>query len=1829
MDILEQRRVLSSGLPTFHFDFGPSGAPVASGYTGVGSLAFSKSIGYGWQTASSVYTGSNSWPNDSPVIDDFAYSVNNTFEVVLPNGTYTVVPTLGNFASSQSQVKLTIDGSQVPSNLSTAAEQFLSPGYQVHVSSQLLTINIDDMAGGDFWLDALSILPGQVQTPTASAGSSISADAGTPVTFSAATATGMAPLSYSWYFGDSTSSTSTSLNPTYTYSSAGTYTALLTVTDKNLLIAGSPVNVIAAPALTANAGPNYTVNDESTMTFAGSVTGGTAPYTESWNFGDGTTATGTLTPTHVYTTPGTYSAALTVTDAAGASSSSSLVVTVDDVPPTANIGGPYQGNAQTPVQFSASATDVNPTIQSELTYSWNFGDGSTATGQDPSHAFANDGAYTVSLTVADPYGAQTKVTTVVDIYPSVSAGTAQTVNAGATVNFAGTAVGAGSFTYSWNFGDGSTSTGTLDPTHVYQNPGTYTATLTATDSKSFSSSGTVAVTVDDVPPTVSLTAPSTGTAGSAVSFAATATDISPADQAAGFTFSWTFGDGSTASGADPSHTYTAAGTYTVKVTATDEYGKSGTASASIVISTNSILSVSAGSALTTNAGSAASFSGSVSGGTSPYTYSWTFGDGTGSPGTSASFVSTDTTTGGNWIGTYGAAGYNVIGDSSSYPSYATVTASGETEYTYASSTTSPQALQTVENPSNRIAACWYSSTSFDVSLNLTDGSVHPVSLYLLDWYDQGLTEQINVLNAATGAVLNSQAVSNFADGEYVTWDASGDVEFQVTTFSSTTDAVVSGLFIGAATGNTIGGATLTPSHVYANPGTYTAMLTATDSAGHIGSASTTVTVRDVPPTVTLSDPAGTIGVPVNFSAIATDVSPAVEAAGFTYSWNFGDGTTGTGATPSHAYSAAGTYTVKVTATDEYGDSGTASMSVMISSLVAGAGTNITTTAGSTVTFAGSASGGVAPYTEYWSFGDGTAAIGTLDPTHVYEAGGTYTATLTVTDSQDASVSHSAVVTVNDVAPTASLSIPSTGTVGVPVDFSASATDPSPVDQVAGFSYAWNFGDGTTGGGVTPVHLYTAAGTYTVSVTATDKDGLTSSKATATIVVSEPSSSSTVDITSSWLEQQGSAPYVLDQPNTTYVLETNVTTTGTAFVVLAPNITFNLNGYTVTYGNSSPIAVPNGGFESGSGTNVPDWNITGAPSASLASNNVYLFGNQVLSLNNFSATQTIISDPIPITLTNHTYEATITPGNTNVAYGTSVTINVIDSVTGAILGTGSSANTQRGFSAVAAFTPTTTDPVELQVIVTPPSGVTTSVDLDEATLNVSYDYGIIASGAWSGDFPGSGAGFSNLPASVQNLYSEDRTSMLSGANFILENGSVVQGQGDGTNSSPLFFEYLGGFSVNNVNTYDTGVDTTNLDATNAGGNVSIGNSTFQDNIPNVTDRMNGPATLSFYDTTGNIMIDGNRILGSPQVGIGVSNNNDYSLAIDDNTISQNAMVADAYAIGVVAVSNFQIEGNTIDPTSGEGIDVDGYTSTGSNNGVIQSNYIDVAMAPNREMANNTQDCGLRLRNDVDSEGPQTNIDISGNTIIANCGTGYSQYAYGVWISYANNNGAMNNAEVNLHDNTFEAISNVADTNHDACALVLDQVDAGIDMTIWNNVLESNDTSLSIGGYNDGNINDVTFLNNTLDISTAGPAMTYTGILAGYDVTQINNVSILDTQLENGATATITWSGSGTKTIQVGMILNVQVENSNGTPTSGATVVLDNSAGTQVYQGTTNSQGEVSDIPLFSMTYAQAGTNPSDITTTTSGSYTIEVTVGGQTTTFVVNATGQEPLNVWMT
>ena len=348
----------------------------------------------------------------------------------------------------------------------------------------------------------------------------------------------------------------------------------------------------------------------------------------------------------------------------------------------------------------------------------------------------------------------------------------------------------------------------------------------------------------------------------------------------------------------------------------------------------------------------------------------------------------------------------------------------------------------------------------------------------------------------------------------------------------------------------------------------------------------------------------------------------------------------------------------------------------------------------------------------------------------------------------------------------------------------------------------------------------------------------------------------IPIDSTWLTNNGPAPYVLNQAGATYQLQTDVTTNGTAFVVLNKNITLDLNGHTVTYGNSAPVTVTNGGFETGSGTSVPGWNITQGPGRGAGAQHQLPLGQpgpppEQLLHRPDDRLRRDPHQPAQPHLRGHDHA-----GEPRRRLRTTLTLSVIDSVTGQVLGTGSSVNTRARVLGDRRVHADDHRPGEAA------GGRHASGGSDDLARPGRGDAGCLVRlrdhrlGALVGQLPG----FANLPASVQTNYA---TNYLKTVNFTVENGSIVQGQGNGTNSSPLFFEGLNGLTVNDVTTYDTGIDTTNLDGRYLSGNVVIVNSTFQDGIPNVTNRMAGPATVSFFQTKGNILVEGNQIIGSPQ------------------------------------------------------------------------------------------------------------------------------------------------------------------------------------------------------------------------------------------------------------------------------------------------------------------------------------------------------------------------------
>jgi PKD repeat protein len=209
-----------------------------------------------------------------------------------------------------------------------------------------------------------------------------------------------------------------------------------------------------------------------------------------WEFGDGQSGSGEK-PMHTYEVEGTYNVILTVTDNDGLTNSRSTTAEVraTNQRPEADVGGPYSGTKGLRTCFDGwGSSDPDDDI---ARYDWDYGDGSSAedAGEMPTHVYAEDGSYTVKLTVKDSSGEFDTDTAEVTIgignlAPQADAGDPVSERVGRDITFDGT----GSSdpdgdikSYAWEFGDGNSGTGP-NPTHSYADADTYIVTLTVTDS---------------------------------------------------------------------------------------------------------------------------------------------------------------------------------------------------------------------------------------------------------------------------------------------------------------------------------------------------------------------------------------------------------------------------------------------------------------------------------------------------------------------------------------------------------------------------------------------------------------------------------------------------------------------------------------------------------------------------------------------------------------------------------------------------------------------------------------------------------------------------------------------------------------------------------------------------------------------------------------------------------------------------------------------------------------------------------------------------------------------------------------------------------------------------------------------------------------------------------------------------------------------------------------------------------------------------------------------------------------------------------------------------
>ncbi len=301
-----------------------------------------------------------------------------------------------------------------------------------------------------------------------------------------------------------------------------------------------------------------------------------------------------------------------------------------------------------------------------------------------------------------------------------------------------------------------------------------------------------------------------------------------------------------------------------------------------------------------------------------------------------------------------------------------------------------------------------------------------------------------------------------------------------------------------------------PSHAYAAAGTYQVGLTVTDKVSGKTSTRTAQVVVAAPQPVGGTPSANftysTSGLTASFIDASTDNGGSIGS----WAWSFGDGTSSSAQSPSHAYAAAGTYQVGLTVTDKVsGKTSTRTAQVVVAAPQPVGGTpsaNFTySTSGLTASFIdASTDNGGSIGSWAWSFGDGTSSSA-QSPSHAYAAAGTYQVGLTVTDKVSGKTStRTAQVTVT--APQLGGGTPKAGFTYSVSGMTGNFTDRSTDKGGTIDAWSWSFGDGTKSSARNPSHVYRSAGHYTVTQTVRDKASGKTSSISRVVRIAKPRAS---------------------------------------------------------------------------------------------------------------------------------------------------------------------------------------------------------------------------------------------------------------------------------------------------------------------------------------------------------------------------------------------------------------------------------------------------------------------------------------------------------------------------------------------------------------------------------------------------------------------------------------------------------------------------------------------------------------------------------------------------
>ncbi|MBL0355487.1 MAG: PKD domain-containing protein [Chitinophagaceae bacterium] len=871
--------------------------------------------------------------------------------------------------------------------------------------------------------------------------------------------------SWLWDFGDG--STSTLQNPSHVYTSARNFSVTLQIRNSSgcvsTLTKQSMIQISTGVLAQFTNDNPQTCTAPVTINFQNQSTG-TGAVTYLWDLGDGSTSD-LLNPSHTYTTNGTYTVKLIVTNSNGCSDTiiKPNAVTIGSV--NAGFNAAPSGCQNSAVQFT------NTSAPAPASVFWTFGDGSTSTSLDPIKSYATAGTYTVKM-VAN-FGAcidSTIKTITILPKPRASFTTTDTANCKTpyTVNFTNHSINAAS--YLWDFGDNATSTA-VNPSHTYSNIGSFSVKLVVTGANGCTDTLIKANYINIKKPSTTITnIPDSGCVPFTKTFNLNVTTTDPVTS-----YWWNFGDGNTSSSASPTNIYSLEGIYNVSVIILTANGCTDTARVTKAIITNNkpVANFSA-SPTNTCANSAVTFSDLSTGG--PSRWLWDFGDSTTSSLQNPSHQYLDT---GYfnirlkiWKGgcTDSITMLNYIHINPPVAKFKTTNdckkplervftdqsiGADEWHWDFGDGNTS-----TLQSPVHLYA----SAGTFVVSLRVVNNT------YGCDFT---ATKQIQIINAKAQFTAIDTSVCKGANVLFNTGLSLSDILYLNWNFGDGSPNINS-----PRSQNYM-------EHIYSRTGRFNVRLIMSDILGCTDTLIRFSYISVSGPTAKFSP--AVAGACSNNAVIfndstATDGTHPIQQ----WEWNYGDSTTETLTTPpfQHFYSTPGAYIVKLKVTDSKGcaDSVKLNTALVISKPKANF-TSVDTFScpGKPVRFVNQSTGPSLTYR--WYFGDNTNS-NSQNPSHIYGSDGTYSVKLVVTDLYGCSDSVLKTTYISIKSPLSMFTMSDSASNCPPlvVNFTDQSTNT--------VSKKWDFGDSTYSTEANPTHFYNYPGTYFPKLTITGQGGCT-------------------------------------------------------------------------------------------------------------------------------------------------------------------------------------------------------------------------------------------------------------------------------------------------------------------------------------------------------------------------------------------------------------------------------------------------------------------------------------------------------------------------------------------------------------------------------------------------------------------------------------------------------------------------------------------------------------------------------------------------------------------